>query len=324
MTRQTLVLVGTLAWGCGGVRVADQPLAAGLEWPPGEPRVRLERVVEARPGSRGARALLGGENGRAALFVRPFGVAWSGQDLLVADPGARRLVRVDPAGRVTLSEADVAGGALGLAACPAGIVASDPEAGRVALLDERLKRLRWLAEGLARPTGLACDDDGVYVAETGTHRVVVLGWDGTRRELGQRGSEPGQFNFPTAITLSAGELLVGDTLNFRVQRLALPDGRFVASFGRLGDSTGDMPRLKGLAVDAAGQVWVSDAHRDSVSLYALDGSLLLDLGGRGAEPGRFSFPAGIASREDGRVAVVDSFNRRVQVFRLVPSAGVRP
>ena len=34
----------------------------------------------------------------------------------------------------------------------------------------------------------------------------------------------------------------------------------------------------------------------------------------GAEPGRFSFPAGIAAHPDGRVAVVDSFNLRLQIF----------
>ena len=83
-----------------------------------------------------------------------------------------------------------------------------------------------------------------------------------------------------------------------------------------------MPRLKSVAVDAQGHLWVSDAHLDRVSLYDDRGALLISIGGRGDEPGRFSFPAGIAAHADGRVAVVDSLNRRVQLFRVTgPPAG---
>jgi hypothetical protein len=47
----------------------------------------------------------------------------------------------------------------------------------------------------------------------------------------------------------------------------------------------------------------------------------MSLGRTGTEPGEFSFPAGIAAHPDGRVAVVDSLNRRLQVFRvLAPGA----
>jgi sugar lactone lactonase YvrE len=119
------------------------------------------------------------------------------------------------------------------------------------------------------------------------------------------------------VAIAGGSLLVGDTLNFRVQRIDLETGAAEGVFGQLGDAPGEMPRIKGLAVDAAGQLWVSDAHTDRVSLYTADGRLLLTLGGRGVDPGRFSFPAGIAAHPDGRVAVADSFNRRIQVFRIV-------
>ena len=88
-------------------------------------------------------------------------------------------------------------------------------------------------------------------------------------------------------------------------------------FGQLGDVSGTMPRLKGLSIDAAGHLWVSDAWLDQVSLYTRDGDLLMSLGGAGAAPGRFNFPAGIAAHVDGRVAVVDAQNRRVQVFDLL-------
>jgi DNA-binding beta-propeller fold protein YncE len=199
-----------------------------------------------------------------------------------------------------------------------GILVSDPATGRVLLLDPDLRLVRILAAGLRRPTGVACDDDHVYVIETARHRVVVFGHDGVlKSSIGRRGTDVGQFNFPTAVAFDGPTLVVGDTLNFRVQRLDPETGAFRSAFGRLGDVPGEMPRLKGMAFDAAGQLWVSDAHTDTVSLFTPAGALLVSLGGRGTAPGRFSFPAGVAASKDGRIAVVDAFNRRVQVFRLL-------
>lgn len=308
---------------CGGVRVADRPLPPDLAWPAGDPRVRLERVLALEAGS-SILTVLSGRREEALTFERPYGVAWDGGDLLVADPGARRVVRVADGGRVSVSPEGAAGAPVALAACGSGVVASDPEQGRVVRLDRDLRRVAVLADGLQRPTGLACRDGRVYVAETGAHRITLLEPDGTHRSFGGRGAEPGRFNFPTALALAGDELLVGDTLNFRVQRLDGETGAARGIFGRLGDAAGEMPRIKGVAVDARGQVWVTDALTSRVSLYNADGDLLLALGGEGMVPGRFSFPAGVAAHPDGRVAVADSFNRRIQVFRVLQREGKAP
>ena len=317
-----LAIVIALA-ACGGVRVADRPLPLGLAWPPGDPRVRLERVLVLERGS-SILTVLSGRREEAPIFERPYGVAWDGDDLLVADPGARRVLRVADGGRVSVSPEGAAGAPVALAACGSGVVASDPGEGRVVRLDRDLRRIAVLADGLQRPTGLACRDGRVYVAETGAHRITILEPDGTRRSFGGRGAEPGRFNFPTTLALTGDELLVGDTLNFRVQRLDAETGAVRGVFGRLGDAAGEMPRIKGVAVDAKGQVWVTDALTSIVSLYNAKGDLLLALGGEGTAPGRFSFPAGVAAHPDGRVAVADSFNRRIQVFRVTQPEGKAP
>ena len=311
-----LGVVALAALGCAGVRVKEQKLAPDLAWPPGQPRVRLERLIQERSTGASLISWLAG-SGSTPVFVRPHGIAWDGTDLIVADPGARRVLRITASGKILTSPENEAGAAVGVAVCPAGIVASDSEGGRVAILGPDLRRRRWLAEGLSRPTGLACEGDTVFVAETGAHRVWALGADGAKRIIGDRGEGPGRFNFPTVLALAAGSLLVGDTLNFRIQRLDPANGAFIDSFGQLGDAAGEMPRLKGVAADSAGRLWVSDAYLDQVSLYDQKGALLLSLGGPGSSPGRFSFPAGVAASPDGRVAVVDALNRRVQVFRLV-------
>ncbi|MHC4989770.1 MAG: SMP-30/gluconolactonase/LRE family protein, partial [Planctomycetota bacterium] len=139
--------------------------------------------------------------------------------------------------------------------------------------------------------------------------------------VGERGETPGGFNFPTFLTVDGDVLWVADAMNFRVQRFDVVSGKYLGSFGSLGDAPGEMPRIKGIAVDRDGHLWVADGHLDRVSLYDLDGSFLLSIGGSGTGPAEFSFPAGIAADEDGRVVVADSLNRRLKIFRVLERHG---
>jgi DNA-binding beta-propeller fold protein YncE len=287
----------------------------------------LEQVIQLQESSAGGaggflRWASGG--GDTVIFERPYGVAWDGEDLLVTDPGAWRVVRIDPRGKLTVSPEGTVENPIGVAVCQDGVVVSDASAGKIVLLGPDLRRIDWIAEGIERPTGIACEGNEIFVVETGKHQVLARQPDGTWRVIGERGGGEAQFNFPTSVTVDNGWLWVGDTLNFRIQRLDAESGDFYHDFGHLGDSAGDMPRLKGIAIDGSGRAWVSDAYLDRVSLYTPDGVLLMSLGRTGVEPGEFSFPAGIAAHPDGRVAVVDSLNRRVQVFRVLEPGAKQP
>ncbi|MGD2116376.1 MAG: hypothetical protein PVG07_15080 [Acidobacteriota bacterium] len=296
-----------------------------MAWPTENPRVRLDRVLSLRELPRGtAGRMLGWLTGerRASGLGRPHGVAWAGDDLVITDPPTGTVLLLGAGGRPLAVNRGAFTSPIGVAVCPAGVVVTDSREGRVGLLDDELRLVGWLAEELDRPTGVACSGAAVYVAETGRHRIVILEPDGSRRTFGGRGSEPGQLNFPTVVALADGSLWVGDTLNFRIQELDAEDGAVRGVFGRLGDAPGDLPRIKGIALDARGRLWVSDAHLDRVALFEPDGTFLMDLGARGDRPGELSFPAGIAARPDGRVAVVDALNRRLQIFELLP--GNRP
>lgn len=303
--------------GCGGHRVATSDLSGELVWPQDDPRIGLRQVIDLRDtqahGSRRVLKWLGGDE-QAPLFRRPYAAAWDGDALLFTDPDLGRVARIDPGGRIVLSPEGDFVHPIGIAACPQGIVVSDSGSGRVALLDRELAFVRWLAEDLSRPTGLGCDDRRIFLVETAAHRIRVLAAEGEDRILGRRGAEPGEFNYPAPLAIDGGSLLVGDTLNFRIQKLDPATGASLHTFGQIGDAPGETPRIKGVAVDAAGRIWVSDAILDQVSLYGSDGTLLVSVGGTGAEPGFFSFPAGIAAHPDGRVAVVDSLNLRLQIF----------
>lgn len=299
-----------------------------LAWPPGDPRVRLVDVVPLGelPHRAGGRVLgwLTGNRGTGGL-QRPHGVAWKGDDLVVTDPPTGTVLLLGPGGRPLALNRSTLSSPVGVAVCRSGILVTDSRQGRVALLDERLRFVRWFAEGLERPTGIACSEGTVYVAETARHRIVRLAPDGSRRTFGERGSAPGQLNFPTAVALGAdGALWIGDTLNFRVQEVDPSTGAPGRIFGRLGDAPGDLPRIKGIAWDGRGHLWVTDAYLDRVELFDPHGTFLMDLGRRGDQPGELSFPAGIAARPDGRVAVVDSLNRRLQIFELLPAHSADP
>ena len=312
---------------CASAPAAKPSTPADLAWPPGDPRVRLERVIELQAPSRsGAGRFLRWASGSEenVIFERPYGVAWDGEDLLVTDPGAWRIVRIDPDGRLTTSPEGAVENPIGVAVCQEGVVVSDTRTGKVALLSPDLEHIDWIAEGLERPTGVACKGERIFVVETGKHRVLLRETNGSWTPLGGRGAGDAEFNFPTSVAVAGGSLWVGDTLNFRIQRLDAASGSVEGIFGHLGDAAGDMPRLKGIAIDSAGHAWVSDAHLDRVSLYTPDGDLLMSLGRTGVEPGEFSFPAGIAAHPDGRVAVVDSLNRRVQIFRVLETGTTEP
>lgn len=308
-------LLSVVAWTATAAAQSQEPVFA---WPPGAPRVRLEAVIEPRAGkiSRFFRKIAG--KPEESLLIRPYGVAWDGDDLLVTDPDAGQLLRLSRRGRVLGSFGGRLASPIGVAVCRDGIVVSDSQAGAVWLLDRALKVAQTLAEKLDRPTGITCDEDEIYVAETGAHRILVLTTEGLRRTLGVRGSAEGELNFPTFLALDGDVLWIGDTLNFRLQGLDAETGAPLASFGGLGDAPGEMPRIKGLAVDGEGHLWVADAHLDLVALFRRDGTFLMELGQTGSGPGELSFPAGIAIRADGRVAVVDSLNRRLQIFSILP------
>jgi sugar lactone lactonase YvrE len=252
--------------------------------------------------------------------------------LLVADPGQKGIHIYDfekhkyqflkgPRGRTLESPMDVA--------CDTNddIYVTDSVRRQVYVFDLRGRFLRAIgasspAGPLQRPTGMVLDRAArrLYLTDTLRHQVLVFGLDGSWiRAIGKRGAGPGEFNFPTALTLSAGKLYVVDAMNFRVQAFT-PDGRFLNSFGELGDRTGTLNRPKGIAADTDGNLYLADALFETVQVFDPDGRLLYYFGSTGTKPGQFQLPAGVSITDRNIIYVADSLNRRVQVFRYMRAA----
>ncbi len=261
-------------------------------------------------------------------IVRPYSTTHDSTGrLLVADPGQHGVHIYDfekrkyqflkgPRGRELTSPIDVA--------CDRNdnIYVSDSVRAQIYVLDVRGRYLRMingttLESRLQRPTGMVLDPANrrLYVTDTMRHQVMAFGLDGSfLRAIGKRGAGPGEFNFPTALKLSAGRLYVVDSMNFRIQAFT-PEGQFIDSFGKLGNQTGTLNRPKGIAADTEGHLYVVDALFETVQVFDPHGNLLYYFGSSGTKPGQFQLPAGISIDDRNTIYIADSLNRRVQVFR---------
>ena len=214
---------------------------------------------------------------------------------------------------------------------PVGVAAL-PD-GRILVSDSRLRSVeafssngRWLGafvepDTVARPAGLAVSAprEEIYVVDVKGHAIAVLDFQGRLlRKIGRRGAGPGELNYPTHVALTPeGRLAVTDSMNFRVQILD-PDGVCMRLIGSMGRAPGQFSKPKGVAVDAAGRIVVVEGLYDALEFFDSEGQFLLHLGGSGAGPGQFWLPSGLAcDAAEGLLFVADSYNARVQVFRLL-------
>ena len=172
---------------------------------------------------------------------------------------------------------------------------------------------------LEQPTGIAYSpvNKQIWVVETKAHRVTVLNEKGEIiKKIGERGSEHGQFNFPTNIWIdNLGTVYVVDAMNFRIQ-LFNQDGEFISTFGEIGDASGYFARPKGVATDSFGHIYVTDALYHAVQVFDRTGKLLSVFGSQGQEKEQFWLPIGIYIDSNNFIYVADSYNSRVQIFKL--------
>ena len=128
-------------------------------------------------------------------------------------------------------------------------------------------------------------------------------------EWGHHGKEPGEFDACVGIAIGTNdEVHTCEFRNQRVQRFT-SEGKFLGAFPVPQHSTG-------IAVDPAGNVYVS--HWNSHKLTAWDpaGKLLREWGQKGTGDGEFGSPGSVAFGPDGLLYVPDQGNSRVQKFTL--------
>jgi DNA-binding beta-propeller fold protein YncE len=182
------------------------------------------------------------------------------------------------------------------------------------------------------PWGIAVDRvrGFVYVVDSANFRVqkfdmageFIMAW-------GSFGNGDGQFYFPRGIAVDQndGAVYVVDMGNHRIQKFdtstnVLPQlltkwgGSAEAGHASspLAQEAGQLRSPWGVAVDGAGDVYVTDTGNHRVEKFDREGNFITQWGGFGNGAGQFNFPYGIAVDAKGSVFVIDSGNTRVQQF----------
>ena len=178
-------------------------------------------------------------------------------------------------------------------------------------------------------TGIAVDGSGnVYVMDMLNGRLQKFDSDGnllTKLE---------GFGFLANLTVDAsGNVFVVDATSHSVQKfsstwtpLGTVGGHCDMSDGtdcedrdgpgrlELGDGQFDFP--VGVAVDAAGNIYVADTGNDRIQKFVSGGAFITKWGANGENDGEFKGPQGMAIDGSGNLYVVDWANHRIQKFDL--------
>jgi sugar lactone lactonase YvrE len=281
-------------------------------------KVSLSNQVTLLAGSLGNAGSADGK-GSAAQFNNPGGVAVDAAgNVLVADTGNHTLRRITPDGTVT-----TVAGSPGLTGTADGLGA------------------------LARfntPTGLAMSSTGaVYVSDSLNHTIRILGVDGTVSTYagtpGQAGFNDGNarsalFDQPNGLALAAnGTLYVADYGNSCLRTISpsLVVSTLAGKFNNPGffDATGTAAQFNrpvGIALDAAGNLWVADTQNHAIRRILPSGvvNLMAGTGAAGNADGTgttalFDLPCGILYTPGGNLLVADTANH---ILRSVTPVGI--
>jgi tripartite motif-containing protein 71 len=188
------------------------------------------------------------------------------------------------------------------------------------------------------PVGDAVDASGdTWVADTGNNRIEELSAAGKYlKAFGKAGSGAGQLSKPAAVAVSPVNsfVYVADVGNHRID-VFTQAGVFVEAFGWDVASSGGTPSMQdcsttsgcyqgasgtglgqltepdGIAIDANGNVFVTDRANDRVEEYPASKTVIGQFGSAGAGSGQFTHPVGITIVE-GELFIADSGNNRIE------------
>ena len=297
-----------------------------LRWPDLLPKAWLA-LLFVWAASLGCAAQTSATQATTVPVLLPGGVAYDASgNLYLADTGKHVLLKVTAAGVLTT----VAG---------TGTQGFDGDGGSAtaALLDS--------------PTGVAFDGSGnVYVADSHNHRIrridAVSGIITTSAGTGSAGSSPdgtaaaaAAIDLPTALAFDlAGDLFFADSRTHLIRRIDHATGLVTTVAGNgvqgyAGDggsaTAAPLDAPEGLAVDSAGNLYLSDTHNQRVRRVDGKTGVITTVAGTGqagfsgdagaGASAQVRLPRGLALDSSGNLLVVDSQNHRIR--RLDAASG---
>lgn len=198
---------------------------------------------------------------------------------------------------------------------------------------------------LNEPTGLAVNDQSLFIADQSNNRVrkvdldtgliSTVAGDGTAAYSGdQLPATEASLAGPSGVALGRdGVLYVADTFNSRIRSVDPATGQIATVAGDGGTyryqgpdepNSPSISRPAAIAVGGDGRVYLTDSDSHLIRVWdgranrisRLSGTGVAQFGGDGGEAlaGSLSYPFGVAVDASGTVYVADTFNHRIRVL----------
>lgn len=198
------------------------------------------------------------------------------------------------------------------------IYVSDSAQGTIFVLDRENRKVTYVGPGsrvnLTVPLGIAVDSkDRLWVADAaGQH---VYSFDAEGNALMSLGG-PNEMRNPTDVALDEARhrLYVADSVGQRILVYDSETGQQIAKFGKRGPGDGQFNFPSFVAVDAQGNIYVSDTLNFRVQIFDPEYRFVQYFGKQGNHFGQFSRPKGIAFDSYQNLYVVDSDFCNFQIF----------
>lgn len=242
-----------------------------------------------------------GADGRSALPL-------AGKERVFSSSRVRGLVRLGPDRFAVANEGD----------------------GKVAIIDAQGTVLNRFGDGgsdegrLNSPAGLAWSQNRrLYVADKHNNRISVFGPDGVYiRTLG--GQDGAKLDTPEQVYVDHRErVYVFERRSRGTLSVFSHDGALLhrTDAATLGQAAKATLRLTTLAIDpATALVYLGDSENGRVYLYDWEsGRLEAGFGTKGRQRGQFSEISALELLADGRLAVADNDNKKIEIYRLPPN-----
>ena len=188
---------------------------------------------------------------------------------------------------------------------------------KVTVFDKDGKKVQTIThKKFSGPTGVAIDkDDNIYASDVGNSSLLKFSKEGKLLKIvGRKGTQSGEFDDVSLMTVVNDKLYVCDHGNYRVQILNT-ELECVNSFGCHGDGDGQFNRPNGIAQDRAGNLYVADSCNKRVQVFDCMGQFLSTFSNKGTASKYQYLPCGICVGSDQFVYVCDNKNECVSVFK---------
>jgi len=199
---------------------------------------------------------------------------------------------------------------------------ADGKVGAIFVFNTETKDLQMIKNGVHARfgdiIGLAMDDsDRLFVSDTKFHHILVFDRD---RKIEGSISEGGLVD-PGGMAIDNENrfLYVADAVLDQVFVYDADKLNLIRKIGTSGKKhtltePGQFSVPTNLAVDADGNLYVTDTYNNRVEVFDADGNFIRAWGKSGDRPGTFSRPKGIAIDADGHVWVADAVQDTLQCY----------